>query len=281
MYVEGAFDLSVVEWVLRQNNCDDATLYEIDTVHVPDEFLISRQLDVGQKARVILLCTELAGTVRSISQVTGIVDRDYDNLLKRSYDSPHLLFTDYACMEMYFCNEATLKKFLHFVSNGRLGDPGPMLAVLERALRAAFAIRAANEQLKLGMTRLDLCDQCDIDQGEIDFDQSEFIRKYLNKNAQLSQASDFVAQVEAFQAASAEVEFRRCVNGHDFIELLAKYVSKRVKNRHLANADIILKFLLIAMDYVHLSVTPMFAELLRRVCTREEDNRSEAGQDEN
>src|SRR5437660_239969 len=101
VYVEGSFVVAMVDEALKQAGRHNAAVYEISTVDVPPEVLRKHGLPDGNKGRVIALCFELDGHVTLPNQVTGLVDRDYDAVLGRSYPNRLLLVTDYSCMEMY------------------------------------------------------------------------------------------------------------------------------------------------------------------------------------
>ncbi|MCI0463285.1 MAG: DUF4435 domain-containing protein [Gemmataceae bacterium] len=199
VYVEGGLDAAVVEWVLRENGCRNAAVYEIETVDVPVEVLARHGLDDGEKGRVIGLCLELQGHLQSDNQVTGIVDRDYDHLVGKTYACPLLLFTDYTCMEMYFFDETVITKFLHFVLRRPDQSTSALLMRLQAVLQEIFVIRSANQALGLGLKWLEVKGQCKVTTSQMQFNRTEFISKYLNKNAKLSEVPRFTETVDSFR----------------------------------------------------------------------------------
>ena len=265
VYVEGEFDSTVMSWFLRQHDCDDVVVYEIDTVEVPAELLQKYTLDEGEKGRVIAACRELASEGATVRQVIGIVDRDSDTLIGVVYDCNLLLFTDYSCMEMYCLNEAVLGKYFHFIVRNENYTPTAFIDMCGAVLKEAFLIRAVNHGKKYGLTWLELDGQCRIKKGQVEFDAATFVQKYLNKNAKLDVLADFNQHLEEYRAAAAGLELRHCANGHDFVCLLAKYINRAMRNKNFADPDIVERQIISDLDYEKLAEEPMFKALLDRV----------------
>ena len=99
----------------------------------------------------------------------------------------------------------------------------------------------------------------------IRFDRLNFPRKDGNKSAKLNLLEDFSKQVETFRARIAGSDPRHCINGHDFVGLLAKYISKATRSKNLADPDVVERQLTADLDYKRLAEEPMFKELLARV----------------
>lgn len=159
-YVEGAFDAVLVSWLLKQQGCEEAVVYEIDTVDVPPEILKEHGLDVGQKGRVIALCLELEKSAKISTQVTGVVDRDYDTVLGIQRPCPLLQVTDFSCMEMYAYNEEVLQAFFHLHVRKEGYTARAFMAAAQHVLREAFLMRCTNQKLGYGLTWLAVEDQC-------------------------------------------------------------------------------------------------------------------------
>jgi hypothetical protein len=265
VYVEGQFDAAVVSWFLREHGCEEAVVYEIDTVEVPKPVLDKYGLDEGHKGRVIALCLELAELVKVPGQVAGIADRDYDSLRGIRYESPLLRFTDYSCMEMYCFNEEVLARFFHFFVRKPGYTPEAFIPAVRGVLQEAFLMRAANLELRYGLEWLELVGQCKVTQGAVEFDSVEFAKKYLNRGAKLRLLDEFNAQLAAFRAAVLGSDPRHCINGHDFVGLLARYIRAAVRNKNLADEDAVERQLTADLDYRSLAAEPLFRELLTRV----------------
>jgi hypothetical protein len=264
VYVEGGFDVAVVCEALLQAGCHNAAVYEISTVNVPTENLSKYSLPDGNKGRVIALCLELDSHVAHPHQVTGLVDRDYDTVVGRGYANRLLLFTDYACMEMYFFDESVLERFCRLFIRKDGGLAAQLLGELIPILQDLFFIRSTNEVLSLGLTWLDADKQCAVRNGVLVLDRQEFVQKYLNKNSKLSELSRFSTALESVRE-KASGDARHQINGHDFVRLLAKRLHPIVRNKNIATADVIERVLPGYADYNRLKESPMFAVLIQRV----------------
>jgi hypothetical protein len=265
VYVEGQFDAVLVSWLLKKQGCDDAAVYEIDTVDIPPDILKKHGLDEGQKGRVIALCLELEASAKVPGQVTGVVDRDYDAVLGIQYRCPLLQLTDFSCMEMYAYNERVLQAFFHLYVRKAGYTAAAFMAGVQHVLREAFLMRCTNQKLGCGLTWLDVEDQCKLKRNSVEFNSEEFVRKYLNKSAQLPRLADFTKQLVEFRAAIADMDARHCINGHDFVGMLAKYVSRAVKNKSLADPDVVERQLAAHLDYEALAKEPLFQAIIARV----------------
>ena len=265
IYVEGGFDVSVVGEVLTQAGCYDAAVYEINVVDIPPEVLVKHNLPDGNKGRVMALCFELDPQIATPAQVSGLVDRDYDRVVGREYANRLLVFTDYSCMEMYFFDELVIARFCRiFVRrNGELATQ--LIQELTPILRDLFFIRATNEALQLGLHWLDADKQCAIQNGALELNRKTFVQRYLNKNAMLHELGRFNETLESFQRTSDERETRHQINGHDFVRLLAKRLHPIVRNKTIADADVIERVLPSFADYGQLREAQMFATLIFRV----------------
>lgn len=266
IYVEGQFDATVIKWLLREQECDDAVVYEIDTVEIPKDVLNKHGLDEGQKGRVIALCKELESTTAVPGQVTGVVDRDYDALCGTVHESPLLLFTDYSCMEMYCFNEDVLARFFHLFVRKPEYTPAVFFAAAQTVLREGFLLRATNQVNSYGLTWLGIEGQCQVKRDSVTINTAEFIRKYLSRGSKIGAIAEFTQQLDTFRNAVAGQDPRYCINGHDFVRILAKYIAKAMRNKNLADADAVERQLTANIDYAALAAEPLFRELLARAC---------------
>ncbi len=263
VYVEGAFDARIVEWVLRHAECHLAAVYEIDTVNVPPEVLAKYGLDDGNKGRVIALCFELQGSVKSSPQVSGVIDRDYDPLVGRYYTSDLLMQTDFACMEMYFFDAIILKKYCHHILRKDEECATRLMSNLSPILQDLFFIRSANESLQLKLTWLEPQKKCTTSQGTIQLNIPDFIKRYLNKSGKRIEETRFVAEVVAMKA-KANPDPRHQMNGHDFMQLLSRCVNSLMKNKNFSDEEVVERTLATCCDYRELTKQPLFSNLIMR-----------------
>ena len=264
VYVEGAFDAGIVAWLLRQAECHSAAVYEIDTVNIPPEILARHKLDDGNKGRVIALCFELQGSIKSRRQVSGVIDRDYDSFIGRFYNCELLLQSDFACMEMYFFDQTVLKRYCHHILRLDEEWAGRLMTNLSPILQDLFFIRSANESLQLKMKWLEPYKQCTTPQkGAVQLDVADFIKRYLNKSGKSGEEARFVAEVVAMKA-KANSNHRHQMNGHDFIQLLSRCVHSLSKNKSLADYEVVERTLTTCCDYRELAKHSLFAGLIER-----------------
>jgi Protein of unknown function (DUF4435) len=265
VYVEGDFDVALISWFLREHRCDGVVVYTIGTVNVPADQVISAGLEDGEKGRVIFTCHQLAAALGESRQVTGIVDRDYDSVLGVALECPLLLFTDYACMEMYCFNAAVLERFFRLYVRKEEYTAAKFTAAAREVLREGFLMRATNQQLGLALSWLEMAGQCDVDVAKVALDSDNFVYKYLNKGSKTGMIKDFKAQLAAFRAAVGTADDRHCINGHDFVALLAKYIHNAVSNKHLADPDAVERQVVAHLDFSALAEELLFKRLLERV----------------
>ena len=266
VYVEGSFDATVVtDFLLAQESCEDVVVYQIDTVEVTAATLIESSLDDGQKGRVIAACQAFASALGDAPQVTGIVDRDYDNVRNIRYECPLLLFTDHACMEMYCFTEAVLGRFFRLFVRRPEFTPDRFIKAVRVVLIEAFLMRAANQEKGYNLKWLGVEEQCTITLDKVELDVSEYVKKYLNKSSKLKHLAAFTFQLDLFRASVADQDDRLCINGHDFVDILAKYILRSVTNKKLADTDVVERQLVAHLDFRALANEPMFRAMLVRV----------------
>ena len=264
VYVEGGLDAAIVEWLFRGSRCGHVSVLEICNVEIPSDLLTQYGLQDGEKRRVIALCRELESQISPGTQVTGIVDRDYDRLLGVAHACPLLLFSDFACMEMYFAETSVLEKYLHFVLRRTDQSARTLLGRMMPILQEIFLIRTANQELGLCLHWLDIKDQCDVTSQGMRFDPHEFIRKYLNKNAKLQESERFDEKTKSYRSR-LNSDPRHHANGHDFVQLLSLHVRRVLKNKNVSDIEVVEKHLTTCLDYSLLAQQPMFSTLLHRV----------------
>ena len=240
-------------------------VYTIDTVNVPTDQVIGAGLEDGEKGRVVYTCHQFAAALGETRQVTGIVDRDYDSVLGVTLDCPLLLFTDYACMEMYCFNAAVLERFFRLYVRKEEYTAAKFTAAVREVLREGFLMRATNQRLKLARSWLELVGQCEVGVAKVAFDSDDFVYKYLNKGSKTGMIKNFKEQLAEFRTAVGTADDRHCINGHDFVALLARYIHQLVSNKRLADPDAVERQIIAHLDFSALAEEPLFKRLMERV----------------
>src|SRR5688500_15267818 len=102
VFVEGPFDVSIINWFLHEKGCQDVGVYDISTIEIPDGEILNRGRKANNRERVIYLAEFMQNSLQpNKNQITCIVDRDFSDFLQDRRDIECLLYTDYSCMEMY------------------------------------------------------------------------------------------------------------------------------------------------------------------------------------
>lgn len=265
VYVEGVADQVLIRSVLEDAGHRGVKVYTIDTVDVPTATVLDHGLTDGSKSRVIALCRELEAPRPLGNQVTGVVDTDFDALLGLNHDAPHLLKTDYTCMEMYSFNEQSLGRFCERHLHKPTDLANVLLQSLRMPLEELFFIRATNETLALRLAWLAVEDQVSFKKDAVPFDADDFVTKYLSKGKMLACRPDFVAKRDELRA-KAHTDPRHQIHGHDFIKLLAKRLKSEVKSSSLCDPEVVARTLPIHSMPEYRS-EPLFQSLLLRVTT--------------
>lgn len=198
--------------------------------------------------------------------VTCVADRDYDVVLGRQYDSPFLLFMDHCCMEMYCFNSDVLDGLLRSVAPSFPKDGETVMAGLTPLLHRLFAIRATNIDLQLGLKWLDSFEKsCSIKGHSIEFNEDDFVTRYLGKNAQLETKQRFIQRLGEI-SAKLKGDRRMFIRGHDFSSVLAWYLREHSsKTSPFFKPQILEQFLIALIDHARLPDSHFFRDLLARV----------------
>lgn len=269
VFVEGRSDATVIERFLRIHNLPDVTVYQISTVEISAKRVLDSGQPDGKRGRVIFLAFELAKNLPSHSKVvTCVADRDYDRVLDREYEAPFLLFMDHCCLEMYSFHADVMENVLAAIAPALGKTAETVLAEIEPLLRHLYLIRATNIALGLGLKWLDsFADSCRLSADSIQFDEDDFITRYLSKNAQLKNKAAFLKKLQEI-AHRTEGDRRLFIRGHDFSSVLAWYLRQHAsKTSPFFQAEVLGQFLLAMIDHSRLANSDFFKLLAARVQT--------------
>jgi hypothetical protein len=267
VFVEGRSDAVVIERFLRVHNFRDVAVYQISTVEIPARALLESGQPDGMRGRVVFLAFELAKILPVDSKaVTCIADRDYDTVLNREYKTPFLLFMDYSCMEMYAFHTDVLDNVVASIAPALGKNSETILAQLEPILRRLYLIRATNIALGLGLRWLDsFADSCTLKNDLIEFDEGDFITRYLSKNSQLKAKATFIRELAEI-ASRTNGDRRLFIRGHDFFSVLAWYLRQFAsKTSPFFQSEVLGQFLLAMVDHSSLVNYKFFQLLASRI----------------
>jgi hypothetical protein len=264
--VEGISDKTIIDWFLEASRKQNFEVYEVSRFEVDPQLVVSYGLQDNNRGRVIAIAYHLAQSFQGNIRVTCIADRDFDLVLDIEIRNRLLLLTDYVCMLMYTFNERTLNKFLRLRVR-RFSKPARRaLQDITAMLQSLFAIRLANHLLELGLQPVDWRRSCGFGDGRPEFDISDYIARYLNKNRRPAERERFVAKVRECEARGhADPRFQ--IRGHDFIAVLIWYVSQHPGFRAFARVpeETVEQELLTCLELQDLAQETLFQQLLTRV----------------
>lgn len=265
LFVEGNSDKSVVEWFLDEVGINDVAVYEISTVSVPYDEVRKRSLEDNNRGRVIALAFALhsRSNVDLTNSVGCIADTDFDHLLQKEYECPLLIFTVFTSLELYLFNSSIITKFMRlFVRNFRR-DADRIFHAFTPVLTELFLIRLANQELGLGIEPLPLAKCCKLVGNRIDFNETDYIHKYLSKGARLKEHARFTETVEMYRTRVVG-DPRTHIHGHDFIDLLILYVTGIKKPKRAYQHDLFARSLFGTLELRYVESEPLFVELKSR-----------------
>jgi len=267
VYVEGISDRSIIESFFEVHDISNVSIYEIDTIDFSELYEKSPELKRNNKAKTICLCNQINDAHSdSIKFVVGLVDRDFDDLLRIKYKNPYLLLTDFTCFEMYFldddCINSFYKKILHtFPFNAKttikeLSDPLKELFLMRYLFKCLFK----NKECKF----IDLKKLCNINKktGKIGFNQSEYLNRMLNKIGEYKEKENCQKFIKKSRA-NLKPEIRHQIRGHDFTHLFFAYINK-IKNNIQINKETFERVLPLCANYEKLSDYRLFSTLLKK-----------------
>jgi hypothetical protein len=229
VFVEGDEDRGLTEWFLEQEGYSGVVVYSIDVVSIPSGLVIGHGLaHPSRRSEVIALALELDRECPEAKRVTCIADADFARVEKEEIICPVLLMTDYTSIEMYAFKPAILDRLLNVVQPRLMLRGEDILQSISPMLQTLFALRLATKELKWDLAWLSF-DRCTkLNNGRIEFDRDEYIGRYLNTRGRRGDEAIFRSKLaDVMERFSQEV--RNQIRGHDFIEVLSWFLTKRAK----------------------------------------------------
>ncbi len=262
IYVEGSTDKALLEYVI---NDTDVHVIDIDLIDLPAPTLAEFGLTPGRRESLIALGISLERALdNSGYRIKCLIDADLDRFLGRQPpSSTYVTMTDFCCLESYWFSTDSLLKYRKL----GLHDKGPLgavdlCAVIEPVIRKCFLLRAAAASLDLSLAWLDPTSVCERVTGGIEFDEAEFVDRWLNKNSALEAKSALVGERDRLRAGLGE-DTRDFMHGKDFINILAWYVRPYVGVTFLAHIEVVARMLACCVDRQALVLYPVLAEFVK------------------
>lgn len=229
IYVEGITDKLIIENYFEYVKCDKSVkeVNDIDFLSVKEQFM---DLDLkSNKNKLIALSILLTQNNISLN-VKCLIDRDFDGILTEIQNDPHILYTDYSCMESYLCSINHIGKILKL---GIRNFPHNTELVIKEVSKVAyifFIVRLINEyfQFKCSYPKVENSLQVDKKTGICNISIDNYLDNFIAINKLFKhkpEILDFLKEIT--NKLPAEMRFN--MNGHDFVCILFHYINK-IKN---------------------------------------------------
>ncbi|MEO8148529.1 MAG: DUF4435 domain-containing protein [Bacteroidia bacterium] len=247
IYVEGNSDKAFLEIFLKNKKCvRKIVLVDIvDFSELPVEYF--EGLNISSNRNKGLILSKFLNEKLPSTHVRCIVDKDFDDYIK-SISNPKLFKTDFSCLESYLFCEEVIDKFLKIGVGNFPFDGKLILEQLSNVLKPLFCLRLLREIKFPSANLVDIDGNLSIDKknGTINFDQLEYLNKFISKNAFVKDGKKIVdAYNKLYEKLNLEI--RHQLNGHDFLKILFLYVNK-IKNTHNYREDNFCKSLYLAVE---------------------------------
>ena len=229
IYVEGITDKLIIENYFEYVKCDKSVkeVNDIDFLSVKEQFM---DLDLkSNKNKLIALSILLTQNNISLN-VKCLIDRDFDGILTEIQNDPHILYTDYSCMESYLCSINHIGKILKL---GIRNFPHNTELVIKEVSKVAyifFIVRLINEhfQFKCSYPKVESSLQVDKKTGICNISIDNYLNNFIAINKLFkykTEILDFLKEIT--NKLPADMRFN--MNGHDFVCILFHYINK-IKN---------------------------------------------------
>lgn len=222
VFVEGSVDSRVISIFVESSQLA-AVVKRIDLIEVDDSLLSDLGLPSGNRSRVIALMKELARLLgEDQGSATGVIDRDFDQILEQDSSSRSLRYTDFTDMEMYFYDIRLIKRvFLGLGASVQVADQ--FWSDFYSIGRILFSLRFALAQIGNGLPWISATRSC-----RTEGNSNSIVLDRAGHGRKLAQHSEEVwKEVDAAARAVLHVfpeDRRACCNGHDFIEIAWWYL---------------------------------------------------------
>lgn len=267
VFVEGSDDASVIGWYLRHRCTCDVCVVEIGAIDVPSSLIEACNVDVGNRGRVLALAEELNKQLRGDARKcpTLVCDADSDRVFGWNRAVEMLLATDFACLEMYLFNRATLDKMISLVMMGCDVSADQALKSLGRVLVRLWVIKTANHRLGLSMSWISFERCCQLSGTAIEFNESEFVKRYLTANSRHKEQDTFSREMREIESHLQD-DPRHQMNGHHFFVLARWFFRHFAKEKKvLANDKAFERACFACLELDALDTQSLFQQLVNRI----------------
>jgi len=217
--VEGDYDKSIVTEYLSSSENPNLSVWTIDSIEIDDDEVLRTGRDANNRERIIYLAKKYEDLVGHAGGALFIVDKDFADLTENKLSARDLHYTDYSCMEMYFYNERSLRRFLTVYCNRPDWQAIDLMECIQSTIQRMFAIRAAAEALGIRLNWIDRCVCLSVNRLTLKFDDKEFISRLLSKIGLHDRNSELKERTDSMILEFSD-EPRNQIHGHDFLRVL-------------------------------------------------------------
>lgn len=224
VYVEGSFDKEILDRIFSSQQGPVRTVYEIDTINVPPDVVISHSLTDGNKQRVIALARELASIDDNCSY-RCLVDRDLDHWIGVLEKTKRLAWTEFTSIEAYYLNQDFIQEIVIVLAKCKVENWPEFLHSMIDCLKTWYCIRLAGAEMKLNAAHMAYAKSLKRVGSKIVFDSKGYVSKYLQANSAAKKVAQFNECVAKWNGG-IEGNPQYYVHGHDFVYLICWIVGK-------------------------------------------------------
>lgn len=256
IYVEGPEEVNLFEIYLKSNEINVISIDNVDFSGTTGEKLNSN------REKVLYLNHYVISNIgNQLSYIMFVVDRDFDTVNGNILNNPYLEYTDFANLEMYLFNTASINKFLKIGLKNFPFDADSIIDVMKNVLFDLFALRYSRDVIDRSYRMLELDKLVKFKESNFTYSQEDFLTKFLSKNNAISKEKAFLKEIGKVKEKYSECnEIRLFAHGKDFIELFFLLI-KKVKNTYGFNIKSFTRALFASIEINSLSQYSLFESI--------------------
>ncbi|GET24944.1 DUF4435 domain-containing protein [Prolixibacter sp. NT017] len=230
IYVEGPTDKFIIENYCEYKRVKEINIIEIDTIDLSELQAKFSDLNLRSNKDKLIALSRILDLNKISTNITCIVDKDFDGIINEFEKNKHLKYTDYSCMESYFYCRRHIEKIIKIGIRNFPIDTDVILKEVSKILWGLFVLRMVNHKFELNHEFPKIENNMPIDKvtGLCNFDFDNYLSKYITKNGLMTistKIQEFIDEVRK----KMDPDIKYNMNGHDFIKVLFNYINK-IKN---------------------------------------------------
>jgi hypothetical protein len=273
VYVESRPDRDFFRWYLREAGIIGVDVFAIgDRVFVESSDVFAAGGETGPRGWLLGLAKVASEWKPGQRQkITCIIDSDrYCLGLKKEFEGPHLLRTDFGAIEGYYLQPRPLQQYLDLAISQEI-DAEVLIKELTPALNEVFLLRAALHEEEIAMYGHPIAEYDFPKDGEPSVDIAEIVRKSVDAHIAtrgrgkygdlVKLRSSLVARAKTLKVKLPEGRVA-AVRGHDIAPILIKKLG--LVNQH-AIPENVEQNLRLSVNFSDMTDLPLFKALESRL----------------